>query len=137
MNNIGPSAGGRKVVPELGVSPDYINAWMLLGNIAVDWQKYEEIPDILDGKNRPQNPYEKTHEIFWLSLVNDQKVLTYEKYLAEQNNTVALKDSDILKVSLINNLVEFWNENSDKIINEKRFDLISWFFNSVDKLVRG
>ena len=90
--------GGAEVEPEIGLAPDYINAWMGVGMAVKDPSVLEFMPDMLDP------------------------IREYEEYIREKRGTDAdriIKASDPVMVAVVNELARKFNTEREHIIAEK------------------
>ena len=118
------TTGGREVWSTTGVTPDYINAAMMLGIVAIS---REEAPDPLE-----------------LEMVDEglkKPVEHYEEYLrrtrtGEEAERI-IRESNSEKVAVINKLVDTFNADRERIVYERDYSVVASFFKELSLLVRG
>ena len=106
--------GGAEVEPEIGLAPDYINAWMGVGMVVKDPSVLEFMPDMLDP------------------------IREYEEYIREKRGTDAdriIKASDPVKVAVVNELARKFNTEREHIIAEKDWDKFREYWEQADSLI--
>jgi len=117
--------GGGEINEETGVTPDYINAWTMIGMMI---QNASEANDDDLAKELAEKALESP-------------VLHYEEYIRERRKPEEVDDliqgSDPEKVKEINLLVDAFNDERERIRKEKDYKRAEEYFNKISELVRG
>lgn len=117
--------GGGEIYEETGVTPDYINEWTMIGMMI---QNASEANDDDLAKELAEKALESP-------------IRHYEEYIKERREPEEvdslIKGSDPEKVKEINLLVDAFNDERERIREEKDYKRATKYFNKISELVRG
>ena len=117
--------GGGEIYEETGVTPDYINAWTMIGMMI---QNATEASDDDLAKELAEKALEFP-------------VLHYEEYIRKHRDSnevdSLIQGSDPEKVKEINLLVDAFNDERERIRKEKDYKRAAEYFSKISDLVRG